>query len=383
MPVYHPIKVRSMHRRHFLKLAGTCCASLSAASLTSCTHKKFYNPDQDIIIGGGRFRQSGDIHNVLAIANLYQGDTRLVETTFLPHSCMVDPRDKKRLICIEYKGSQAAAISLEQHENIEHYTPGSPRIFSGYGCFDNTGDTIYTIETDTMDNAGSIVIRDKDFKYLAEANSHGKNPTHCQLIGDRKVIMVANSGDTNSSANIAYIDLQDNKLLDKIAIKTGVAANMYFSTTTGGNKVVTNSEPLLDRLAQVSISDKKLSFEIMQGPEALTEKLYGSAYNICIDERNDIAAISHPEANLLTFWSISSRKLHKAMSVPNPKGITLTLDNKHYIVSYGIDSSIIRIRTDDLIADRTSVMQPTYITGQHIINWSATLRQIMPTKVYD
>jgi hypothetical protein len=120
----------------------------------------------------------------------------------------------------------------------------------------------------------------------------------------------------------------------------------------------------------------------MNRPEALTEKLFGGIYTICIDEPHDIAAISHPQANLLTFWSISEQKLYKAMSVPNPRGITISLDEKNYIVSYGIDSNSILISTKDLIADRTSILQPTYATGEHIINWSRTVKNIMPEDRY-
>jgi hypothetical protein len=120
----------------------------------------------------------------------------------------------------------------------------------------------------------------------------------------------------------------------------------------------------------------------MSEPAFLTEKLIGEAPSICIDASHDIAAITHPEANLLTFWSINKQKLVKAMSVPNPRGISLTLNDKYYIVSYGVDTSSILINTKDLSADKDSTMQPTFASGEHIINWSKTLTEIMPGDIY-
>jgi len=40
------------------------------------------------------------------------------------------------------------------------------------------------------------------------------------------------------------------------------------------------------------------------------------------------------------------------------------------------------ISISDLSPQADSIVQPTLASGEHIINWSKTLREIMPTRVY-
>jgi len=70
------------------------------------------------------------------------------------------------------------------------------------------------------------------------------------------------------------------------------------------------------------------------------------------------------------------------MSVPKPRGVTLSLDEKSFIVSYGVNTSMVLIDTKSLEASTDSILQPTYISGSHIYNWSKTLTEIMPTNIY-
>ncbi len=120
----------------------------------------------------------------------------------------------------------------------------------------------------------------------------------------------------------------------------------------------------------------------MSQPEVVINKMTGEALSVAIDNRHNIAAVTHPDGNMVTFWSVDKRELLKAMSVPKPRGVTLSLDEKSFIISYDINTSIVLVSTKDLVASTDSIMQPTYISGSHIYNWSKTLTEIMPTDIY-
>ncbi len=377
-----------MKRRNFLKIASTCCLLPPLITTTGCTHQRFYNPDQNIIIGGGRFKKNDEIRNVLAVTNLQQKDTQIVNTRFLPHGIIVDPTDKKRLIIFEKKGMGAAAIDLNNHEVITQFPADAGNNFSGNGVFDNTGQFIYSIESKIDNTDGKIIIRDgKTFDVVNVLSTYGKSPQDCKLINQGQIIVVSNRGDSNSGASITYVSTQENKLISKIKLEGNNINSCHFAMSKDNNLIITSSGSTNEigqvHISQVGTSNTQHNLATMTEPKALTEKLFGYAASICIDEQRNIAAITHPGANLLTFWLIKERKLFKAMSVPNPRGITLTLNKKHYIVSYGIDTRSILIRTKNLVADQNTIMQPTMTSGERIINWSKILTEIMPGKIYD
>ncbi len=120
----------------------------------------------------------------------------------------------------------------------------------------------------------------------------------------------------------------------------------------------------------------------MTQPEVVINRMTGEALSIAIDDKQNIAAVTHPEANMVTFWSIDKRELIKAMSVPEPRGVTLSLDEKSFIISYDINTSVILVSMKSLEARTDSIMQPSYLSGEHIYNWSKILTEIMPKNVY-
>ena len=108
------VALLSLNRRHFLKFSSLGCAS-SALSLSACTHRRFYNPDQDILLGGGGFKQNDKLRQVLAVVNLQQKDRQLVDLDFLSHGIIIDPKNKKRLITFARNSTAAAEIDLDNH----------------------------------------------------------------------------------------------------------------------------------------------------------------------------------------------------------------------------------------------------------------------------
>lgn len=375
-------KPSPMKRRTFLQLAGLSGLAASLPAVTGCTHKKFFNPDNDILIGGGRFKQNDELHHVLAIFNLQQRETERVELEFLPHGTIIDPRNKQHLFCFEKNGINAAEIDLASLSERNHFSADDNTIFAGHGAFDPSGDYFYSVETDLGSRQGHISIRDRSgFSIIEQMPSFGQNPHQCQLSDDGKILMIANSGSDDSAASLCYIDVQKITVLEKIILDDPSIDISHFSRRQNGELVIASAPRQSDQAGRVSIGSVK-DIMTMTEPGILVEKLLGPALTICIDENHDVAAVCHPQANLVTFWALDKRTLIKAISVPNPRGIALSIDERNYIVSFEVNTSAVLIDTKTLAADTQSIMQPTYASGEHIINWSKTLRKIMPTQVY-
>lgn len=379
----------SLSRRNFLKTISLGTLSTQVALLSACTHQKFYNPDQDILLGGGRFKKNGEIHHVLAIINLPQKSNEQVELSFLVHGIIIDPNDKKRLIAFEKEGANAAAIDLNSHTRTQKLNTTNERYFNGHGVFNKTGDTLFSTETNLETRKGIISIRDgKTFDSLDEFPSYGENPHDCQLTDDGATFIVTNAGNKDlkgAQACISYIDVQTQKLLERVTLSNQQLNAGHIGIAKDGSLIVTSAPKVgLEKThpGGVSIRSGQHAMLSMTQPEVVTNQLSGEALSVAIDEKHNTAAITHPDANMITFWSIDKRELKKAISVPNPRGVTLSLDGKSFIVSYDVNTSLVLINTKNLTAITDSIMQPTYISGSHIYNWSKTLKEIMPTNVY-
>lgn len=379
----------SLSRRQFLKIISLGTLSTQGVMLSGCTHQKFYNPDQDILLGGGRFRKNGEIRHVLAVVNLLQKSNQQLDLDFLAHGIIIDPNNKKRLLTFEKEGARAAVVDLNHHSVTKNLTTADDRYFNGHGTFNKTGDRLFSTETSRDTHRGIISIRDgKTFDSLGEFPSFGENPHECQLINDGTTLVVSNAGSErskNSQPCVTYIDMQSQQLVERITLTNKEWSPGHIRIAEDGSLIVASAaRKSLEKTHRggVSIRSPKHSMLSMTQPEMVINKLTGEALSIAIDERHNIAAITHPEANMITFWSIDKRELKKAMSVPSPRGITLSLNEKSFIVSYNADTSLILIDTKNLTADTESIMQPSFISGEHIYNWSRTLKEIMPAHVY-
>lgn len=382
MSKHHP-KPLSPARRNFLKFATLVCTLPPLTTLSGCTHKKFFNPDDEILLGGGRFKQNDEIHHVLAVINLQQQETERVELEFMPHGILIDPRDKQRLISFEKNGVNAAEIDLANLRESSHFQSDDNTIFAGHGAFSPSGDLIYSSEIELSSRDGYISIRNSgDFKVIDRIPSFGHNPHQCKLNGDGKILVVANTGSEKSPATLNYIDVENKALLDKVSLDEQSIDIAHFSLAKDGRLVIGSAPRVPDQVGAVSIGIDKHNITTMKEPGFILDKLFGEALSISIDEKHDVAAVTHPDANLVTFWALESQSLIKAISVPDPRGITLSIDGNHFIVSFGINTGSVLIDTNTLTADTSSIIQPTYTSGEHIINWSRTLREIMPKQVY-
>jgi len=373
-------------RRSFLKLLTT---GLIAGNLLACTHKKFFNADEDILLSGGSYGDGDDRQNALIIINLTQKEKRLIDTPFLPHQICIDPNNKYRIACFEKNGTNACEIDLQTQQVTGQLRADDKRIFSGHAAFTHDGKQILSIESDTENNQGVISLRDsKTFEVIKILPTLGLLPHDCHLTADN-VLIVSNTGSGESRfhpPSLVYIDLATEKLIERVTLKNNKLNCGHFKVTPD-NDLVIASAPInaADKTLSggVSIRQQDGPLTTMAEPELVIKRMTGEALGIEINLQHKVVAITHPDANLLTFWSLTEKKLVKAFGIENPRGICQTLDKQDFIVSYGKSPAMAKVSTRDLTPQADSIIQPTLASGEHTINWSSALREIMPQRVYD
>jgi hypothetical protein len=378
-------------RRTFLKLITT---GLVAGNLLACTHKKFFNPDEDILLSGGSYGEDDELQNALIIINLTQKEKRLIDTPFLPHQICIDPNNKYRITCFEKNGTNACEIDLQTQQVTGQLLADDKRIFSGHATFTHDGKQILSIESDTENDQGVISFRDsKTFEVIKTLPTLGLLPHDCFLT-NKDVLIVSNTGRDESGfhqPSLVYIDLATEKLIERVTLDD---AGLINGGLNCGHFKMTSDSDLVIASAPISMDDKTLSGGVsmriqgealttMTEPELVIKRMTGEALGIEINQQHKIVAITHPDANLLTFWTLAEKKLVKAFGIENPRGICQTLDKQDFIISYGEDPSMANVSTSDLTPQADSIVQPTLASGEHMINWSNALREIMPNRVYD
>jgi len=349
-------------RRHFLKLFS---ASLISGQIIACTHKKFFNPDEDILLSGGRFTDGKTTHNALLIINLTQKEKKLIETHFLPHDILIDPNNKYRVFCFEKNGTNACEIDLQTQTVKRTFYSTENRIFSGHAVFSQNGKKIYCVESELNNKQGSICIRDsKTLETIKQLPTLGLSPHDCQLSKDN-VLTVSNTGKSESGFHqpaLVSIDLNTEKLIERIKLDTEDLNCGHFKITSN-NDLIIISAPINNKNKSlsggVSIRKQKESISTMTEPDAVIKRMTGEALSIEINQQQTIAAVTHPEANLLTFWSIKDKKIIKAYGFENPRGLSQTVDKKDFIISYGKKPAMAKISTIDLSPQADSIVQPT------------------------
>ncbi|NOQ89250.1 MAG: DUF1513 domain-containing protein, partial [Gammaproteobacteria bacterium] len=277
----------SLNRRNFLKFVSLGCIAPPLTILAGCTHRKFYNPDQDIILGGGRFKQNDELKHVLAVINLQQKEKHLVDMDFLAHGIIIDPNDKKRLIVFEKIGTGAAEINLNDHTVTKKIKTSKEKYFCGHGAFNKAGDTLFCTETYLSSQKGIIAIRDSSsFEVLGEFPTYGENPHECQLINDGTTLVVTNAGSASadgSEPSVTYIDVQSQKLIERVTLTNQQLNTGHIGIAEDGSLIVASAPRNgleNTHTGGVSIRSGNRAMQSMTQPELVINQMTGEALSV-------------------------------------------------------------------------------------------------------
>ncbi len=376
-------------RRQLLKFSGlSASASLLSYTPLSIALKSGEGSgiQQNLMLGGGRFKESkdGEFRQVLSIVDIDSGITMMVDLNFYPHGIHVHPDHPQRLALFEKKGPGACELDLFKREVIRYLETDKSRYFYGHGSYSTDGSLLYCTESYLDSFKGIIAIRDsKTMDYLGEFPTYGLEPHECKLIDDGKVMVVTNSGGVASGdkPSVTYIDVQSEKLIEKVELTNEQLGSGHFAIGEDGSLVVVSPARMgLEETnpGGVSIRPAGKEIESIAAPQELTSQLMGEALSVVIHEGYKIAAVTHPEANRVTFWSMEDRRLLSVMELPQPRGVSLTMDNRYFVISYDSRPKMMKVDAGVLQKAEAQIIDNTYLSGSHIYNWSRELREFRP-----
>jgi hypothetical protein len=195
------------------------------------------------------------------------------------------------------------------------------------------------------------------------------------LLDDGKTMVVTNGGGPlrgGARPSVTYVDVAAEKLLDKVELKPGRFNAGHIAMTRRGDFALVSAPreglpPRAPRVGAVSLKPAGKPIETMSKPKAVCERMKGETLSVLIDERDGTVLATHPEGDMVTMWQLDSGKLiRKYDEFHDPRGVALTLDQRHYVVSH-LDGAAAVL---SLVSTETREMEErvmhSFTSGSHI-----------------
>jgi len=369
----------SVNRRGFI---------LMGAALTLGAHAENNTDETNIILGGGQFLKEGiaETNFVLSIVDMSTETRHLSPLTFLAHGIHRNPTNLNRLAIFEKKGPNAVEFDLDTRQVVRSIPRINNRYFYGHGAYSLDGQRLFSTETQLDTLNGVIAIRNAgDLSTVGEFPSYGKEPHECKLIDAGKTLVVTNGGGDSRGdrPSVTYIDVQSQQLIEKVELTNSQLNTGHLAISPKGDLVVVSAPRLgsvKNGLGGVSIRPQGKAIQSISSPAPIIERMRGEALSVAVHSGNGIAAVTHPDGGMVTFWSIEDRSLLKVIELPHPRGVALINRQQDFLVSYGRDANLASIPANTLELDPQSIIHSSYITGSHIYNWSQQMTEMFYPK---
>ena len=299
--------------------------------------------------------------------------------TFLAHGITPSPNDPALVAMFEKHGPGACVVDLRSGDLVATLEAPEGREFYGHGAFSRDGSLLFCTETDVTDrNKGYIAVRDgHDFGYLGDFPSYGLAPHDCLLAPDGRTLIVSNGGSPvhhPDGPNVAYVDVDDRKLLDKCEVPEPMINAGHLALGEGGDLALVSAprdglEPE-KHTGGISLRNKGGDLRTLKEPTAITKLMLGETLSVAIHDETGVVGATNPLGHVVTFWNLATGELVKKLRVPNPRGIALNLRRDEFIINFGDPPRAARVDAKTLAAVDAPGNKRGHLslaTGSHIL----------------
>ncbi|MBL7714409.1 MAG: DUF1513 domain-containing protein [Bdellovibrionales bacterium] len=364
----------SSRRRFLIQSAATVAGAALGGGILFANRKWVFGPRRGTLMGGMKILVDGTLKTYFAILDLDQSnwEPTYVSIPFFPHGIAFHPKNPSLLSVFEKIGPGAAELNLKT-KRMRIISTSNDRYFYGHGAYSKDGSKLFSVETNTDNHEGVIAVRDpSSLEQVDVFPSFGSNPHDCQLIEDGRVLAVTNGGGkfgTPQKACVTYVDVESRKLLKKFEIEDE-RLNAGHLFVSGKKELAVVSAPRLGLTdsdsGAISLKLKEDQLVRLTEPKEVIQRLKAETLSVCMDQKSGIVAATSPLGNIVTFWEMATGRLVKSLEIENPRGIALTRDGRHYLISQGGDSNLLAVNTKNLDIDPSLGLQKSAISGSHL-----------------
>ncbi len=385
----------ALTRRHFLYLsAGVFLTGCPDAPKTAVPPGPLPSPPAPVpstaaavasrhgtVIGPGRFMKNNEMKFVLSIVNLDSAprSPRTIPLTFFAHGVVPNPVAPAKAVLFEKKGKGSCEVDLVSGTVLRAIPTLEERQFYGHGDYLPDGSVLFATETVTHGRyEGVIAVRDgKTLELKDTFPSHGSSPHDCRLIDGGRVMVVANGGgpmDSPDPPNVTYVDVKTGSLLEKVEFPDLTINAGHFALSAAGDLAVVSApregQPdYKNRPGGITVKPVGKKPVTLAEPREVTSRLMGEVLSVCVHEPTNVVAAPPPLGDVVTFWNVKTCELVKKLDLPRARGVSLTLDGKHFVITHG-DVDVTLVTTNGLEPVPAERFTGSLLTGSHIITYS-------------
>jgi uncharacterized protein len=334
-----------------------------------------------VLVGTTRFLSSTmrEQRFTLDLLDLDAGETvpARIPLDFFGHGLAVHPKRPREAALLEKRGPGGCALDLAARRVVRPIAPMEGHAFYGHAVYSHEGDVLFVVETHLESNQGTVSIRDSStFAVVATFPTYGMAPHDCHLVEHGRTLVITNGGGPVNSASlpsVAFVDVKTRALLEKHEVldpnrNTGhvaVAENREFAAVSAPR----DGLPAKTSLGGVSLRRQDQPWAHMVAPEVVTSRLVGESLSVAIHGPSRTVVATHPDGDLITFWSLDRGGLIGSLELPGPRGVTVTLDEQLYVVSYGAEARLLLIQARPIRVLPDRQLAPGMFGGAHLYTW--------------
>ncbi|MBZ0136831.1 MAG: DUF1513 domain-containing protein [Planctomycetes bacterium] len=341
-----------------------------------------YPPRLDIrgtVIGGGAGSDGQFFVGIIDLDQDKPTALHMEEIGFLAHG--FTPRlDRPHVVMVTEKhGKGCLEIDLKARKILRRVETVAGREFYGHSAFSPDGKLWYATEADIGDGSytGVLAVRDADSMDLREEDfpTHGIAPHDCILIDDGDTLVITNGGGpihaTDEPAGVAYVNVKTGEARRVLKFKTDRINAGHIAMSSKGELVcvsaprdgIENSSD--DWLGAISFYHPDQD-RLITADDPIRAKMKGETLSVAFDEKTRVVAATNPAGHIITFWDFDTGKLIKSMEeFKSPRGVSLTLDGKQFVVTHDIKTHMSLIDADSLEPQSKPIIDTSYISGSH------------------
>lgn len=344
-----------------------------------------------VIAGGtaGLSRSGGESHFFLDLLDLDRGAFGRIPVGFLPHGFAQDPTRLERAALFEKKGAGGAIVDVDTMTFTRAIAASPGCRFYGHGVFSADGARLFVVEAEHQTERGRLSVRDgATLEVIGDLPTHGVAPHDCVLVDEGKTLVITNGGGargTTDTPSVTFVDLATGALKERLGIASAEINAGHIAVGEGG-AIVVSSAPR-SGLSEVSspggVSLRANATErltTMRKPADVVRRMLGESLSVALHPRG-IAAVTNPRGDLLTYWSVTEKRLVKSIDVARPRGVIVSRDGTRFIVACGHDAMVRLADAETLAWAMHRVFPRGVFGGSHVflVDERTTLSELAST----
>jgi hypothetical protein len=239
-------------------------------------------------------------------------------------------------------GTQAFELRLDTLRARTIFATPSGRHLAGHGVFSSDGEVLFTPEHDFEHARGVLAVRDaRDFRIVAEFDTHGIDPHEVALLPTGRHLLVANGGimthprTFRRKLNIAtmdpslvVLDAHSGACLEQLRLPDHLLSIRHMAVSVSGTAAIglqyegdTSHAP-----STVAFYDPSRGFKLLDAPATERTKFRAYIASIAASESHDLIAAACPYGNGVACWSLRRGEYLGFIDAVEPYGLSRLAD---------------------------------------------------------